>query len=243
MEAALEVNLRLGLTKLARRVGNLRLASRLLSGLGEDGAGGGATAEWMQYESVLLQQARGESGAALEVLWEGCRPLLAMGGGGGGGGVGGGGGGGVGGGGVGGGGGGGGNLVRCKMLLKLAGWLQDRASPRHAGATSLDSDLTAELHSWTTDEGRDLVRTLNGGRDNGGARGDSRGGGSGGSGGGSGGGGGGGGSGGSASASVDLVAGACLQSATRQAPRHAKAQLRWGHWCYRQGCAQLETQP
>ena len=113
------MNLRLGLTKLARRVGNLRLASRLLAGLGEDGAGGGATAEWMQYESVLLQQARGDAGAAIEVLWEGCRPLLAMDGGGGGGG------GGVEGGG-GGGGGGGGNVVRCKMLLKLAGWLQER---------------------------------------------------------------------------------------------------------------------
>ena len=60
----------------------------------------------------------------------------------------------------GGGGGGGGNLVRCKMLLKLAGWLQDRASPRHAGATSLDPDLTAELHSWTTDEGRDLEHAV-----------------------------------------------------------------------------------
>ena len=42
-------------------------------------------------------------------------------------------------------------------------------------------------------------------------------------------------------ATVEVVAGACLQSATRQAPRHAKAQLRWGHWCYRQGCAQLKA--
>ena len=87
------------------------------------------------------------------------------------------------------------------------------------------------------------MRSLSGGRDNGGARAEGRGvGGVGGGVGGVGGGGGGGGGGGSgASASVDLVAGACLQSATRQAPHHAKAQLRWGHWCYRQGCAQLKA--
>ena len=70
---------------------------------------------------MLLQQARGDTGAALEVMWEACRPLLAMGGSGNGGG---------------GGGGGGGNLVRCKMLLKLAGWLQVRTSPRYPNPRS-----------------------------------------------------------------------------------------------------------
>ena len=39
----------------------------------------------------------------------------------------------------------------------------------------------------------------------------------------------------------EAVCGACLENATKQAPAHAKAQLRWGNWCYRQGTYLLKT--
>ena len=41
-------------------------------------------------------------------------------------------------------------------------------------------------------------------------------------------------------AAAEAACGECLKAATIEAPRHAKARLRWGNWCYRHGSAAVE---
>ncbi|KAL1529840.1 hypothetical protein AB1Y20_000771 [Prymnesium parvum] len=181
--------LRLALIKFARRHGNVRLASNLVSGL--SGAEPWVSAR-KQFEEVLVQRASGQVHEALEALWHMARPLLS----------------------------GHGTatsssegLTRCKVLLKLAGWLQDR----QYGA--LSSTLREDLLDWYKCEGSRAMAvpiiqgavaandiTLD-----------------------------------AIAVAQDAVCCACLEGATVQAPNHAKAQLRWGNWCYKQGSSVLKS--